>query len=109
VSPDALRRKIEGEIDGNWHLTNLHGVDLRRCLRRRPERQSYRNSFYKPDMPESENNRQAIDLWCVLEEAPETKKGYVIVYDDTKDLFGLAVGDVFIAHYGTFLRTFEAM
>jgi hypothetical protein len=51
------------------------------------------------------------DLWLVLEEQPETKTGYKIVFDEETKQFGLATGarNVFIGFYGTFIQTLEGM
>ena len=51
------------------------------------------------------------DLWLVLEEQPETRSGYKIVFDEETKQFGLASGtrSVFIGFYGTFIQTLEGM
>lgn len=51
------------------------------------------------------------DLWLVLEEQPETKSGYKVVFDEETKQFGLATGtrNVFIGFYGTFVQTLEGM
>ena len=95
---------IEREINGNWSLSNAHGVDLKRCLVP-PIKLTYDDSF-KED--------ETIELWLVLEEIPEDKSGYKIVYDERSGMFGLATRgahaqDVFIGFYGTFLETLEGM
>jgi hypothetical protein len=95
---------IEHEINGNWSLSNAHGVDLRRCLVP-PIKRLYDDSF---------KEGETIELWLVLEEIPEDKSGYQIVFDEKSCMFGLAIGgaheyDVFIGFYGTFLETLEGM
>ena len=46
----------------------------------------------------------------MLEERPETRDGYKIVYDDETRQVGLATGNrVFIGFYGTFIQTLDAM
>jgi hypothetical protein len=40
MSAETLRQKIEDEIGGHWERTNLHDVDLRRCLLDRLVRQT---------------------------------------------------------------------
>lgn len=95
---------IEREIDGDWSLSNAHGVDLKRCLVP-PVKKTYDDSF---------KEGETIELWLVLEEVPEDKSGYKIVYDEKSGMFGLATNgahgqDVFIGFYGTFLDTLEGM
>jgi len=95
---------IEHEIAGKWSLSNAHGVDLRRCLVP-PTRQLYEDSF-------KEGGR--IELWLVLEEIPEDKSGYKIVFDEGSRMFGLAIEgahkhNLFIGFYGTFLETLAGM
>lgn len=95
---------IEREINGNWSLSNAHGVHLKRCLIP-PAKQLYEDSF---------KEGETIELWLVLEEIPEDKSGYKIVFDERSRMFGLAIEgahkhDVFIGFYGTFLETLEGM
>jgi hypothetical protein len=95
---------IEREVNGNWSLSNAHGVDLKRCLVP-PVKKTYEDSF---------KEGVTIELWLVLEEIPEDKSGYKIVYDENSAMFGLAINgahahDVFIGFYGTFLETLEGM
>jgi hypothetical protein len=95
---------VESEINGNWSLSNAHGVDLKRCLVK-PQKQVYEDSF---------NPNETIELWLVLEEIPEDKSGYKIVFDEKTGMFGLASEgfhelDVFIGFYGSFLNTLEGM
>lgn len=95
---------IEREVGGDWSLSNAHGVDLRRCLVA-PTKRLYEDSFRRGEM---------IELWLVLEEVPEDRSGYKIVFDEGSRTFGLATGnvagpDVFLGYYGSFLKTLEAM
>lgn len=94
---------IEQEIAGKWSLSNWHGVNLKRCLVE-PVKQFYENTA---------PSKKPVELWLVLEETPEDKSGYKIVFDETNGLFGLAIcgqkKDVFLGYYGTFLETLEGM
>src|SRR4051812_10817472 len=95
---------IEREINNDWSLSNWHGVDLKRCLVL-PTKRIYENSF---------KENETIELWAVLEEIPEDKSGYKIIFDEESREFGLAIAgqhehDVFIGFYGTFLETLEGM
>jgi hypothetical protein len=117
MSPDEVLKKVEAEIGGNWGISNHHGVNLRTCLVRPPRLVEYRNSWYghggRADPEVRLLGTPTLSLWLVLNEHPETRKGYAIVYDEVPDVFGLAdaeaSGNVFIGHYGTFLETLEAM
>ncbi len=100
---DEVTQKIEKEINGQWLLSNAHGVDLRRCLVN-PIKKTYQDIA----------SDDSIELWLILEENPETHSGYKIVMDEETGDFGLAIisdknEDIFIGFYGTFLETLEAM
>ncbi len=95
---------IMREINGNWSLSNAHGVDLKLCLVT-PTKQIYDDSF---------NQNETLELWLVLEEIPENNSGYKIVFDEKTTIFGLATSgfqerDVFLGFYGSFLETLESM
>jgi hypothetical protein len=94
---------IEAELNGDWSLSNAHGVDLKRCLVN-PSLQTYDNW----------NQSETLRLWLVLEEMPDDKSGYKIVFDEKSKMFGLATTgfgqrDTFLGFYGTFLETLEGM
>ena len=104
ISRNEVSAIIAHEIGDDWSHTNAHGVDLLKCLVT-PERKRYIGPI-KDD--------ETFDLWLVLEEDPETRNGYKIVFDETKKMFGLALVDdrdrhVFIGYYGTFMETLDAM
>jgi hypothetical protein len=55
-----------------------------------------------------------VELWLVLEERPDQRNGYKIVFDESRGDFGLACPgiaghDIFLGCYGSFWTTFEAM
>ncbi|HVC97190.1 MAG TPA: hypothetical protein VND64_26155 [Pirellulales bacterium] len=109
MTPAAVRELIEREIAGNWSISNMHGCDLRRCLVE-PELQEYEiRASGTPIGDRSSVTR----LWLVLEEFPDDRRGYKIVYGEDARMFGLAVTgtprDAFVGYYGTFLETFLAM
>ena len=94
---------VEIEIGDRWGQSNAHGVDLCSCIMM-PEKKTYTNW----------NGIGTIDLWLVLEEDPKDRKGYKIVFDETKREFGLAITqkngpDFFLGFYGTFMDTLESM
>jgi hypothetical protein len=116
LTADNVLKKVEAEIGDNWDLSNAHAVDLRTSLVKPPVLLEYKNSWYQADKQDHINrmlSSPTLRLWLVLEEHPDTHKGYAIVYDEVANMYGLAdapeSGDIFIAHYGTFLETFEAM
>jgi hypothetical protein len=104
MSPDEVTKIVEHEIGGDWSHSNAHGVDLRTCLLR-PERHTFSDPF---------DDTKSFDLWLVLEEHPQTRGGYKIVFDEQRREFGLATRDqhgrdVFLGFYGTFMETFDGM
>lgn len=96
-----VKKQIEAEIDGNWDITNLHGVDLRRCL---VEPRKVTCCW---------NANETAEMWLVLEEWPNEKDGYKIVYDEVEDSYCLAVlnGEEYnvLGYYGSFLNTLKGM
>lgn len=104
MKASEVSKLIEREINGDWSLSNAHGVNLRRCLVI-PTIQIYENSF---------RDGETLELWLVLEETPGDESGYKIVFDEKSGAFGLATKgfrrrDVFLGFYGTFLDTLEGM
>src|SRR5688500_5472076 len=104
MEASEVSKVIEQEINGNWSISNAHGVDLERCLVQ-PTKQIYEDGL---------NKNETLELWLVLEEVPEDKSGYKIVFDETSCMFGLATSgfhkhDCFLGFYGTFLDTLESM
>ena len=115
MTADDVVQKVEAEIGENWHVSNGHGIDLRKCLVRPPVLLEFKNSWYQWAGKVDPTNRllssATLNLWLVLLERPDTGKGYAIVYDEAADSFGLAgaADRIFDGHYGTFLETLEAM
>ncbi len=106
MTSEEVRQLVEQQIDGRWDLRNDHNCDLRKCLVD-PERKKYLD----PD-----NEYQEIEFWLVLEEDPETKGGYKIIYDEKERMFGLACPGtekdrrpIFIGYYGDFPDTYMSM
>jgi len=98
---------IEREIAGDWSRTNDHGCDLHHCLVQ-PRLLEY-FGCNKPSEPD-----RILPLWLVLEEAPESKDGYQVVYSEEVGMFGLASADgvngaTFFGYYGTFLEAYQGM
>ena len=109
MTGEAVRELVEQEIAGEWSLTNLHGCDLRRCLVS-PKLREYDDSGGGRPLVDPP---PVIRLWLVLEETPEDRDGYKIVYGGEAGMFGLAVSgsprDVFIGYYGSFRETYRGM
>ena len=105
MTPSEVRDIVEREIAGDRSRRNAHGCDFDRCLVE-PRLAEFENSGY----PGATGTAM---LWVVLEEDPETRGGYMIVFEEAAGKFGLAVpGErlpVYIGRYGTFLETFNAM
>ncbi len=62
----------------------------------------------------ADHQRNDWGLWLVLEERPDTKDGYKIVFDEDSNEFGLATKGhdtraVVIGFYGTFVQALEVM
>lgn len=109
MTADAVRELVEREIAGRWSLSIGHGCDLRRCVVP-PELREYDDcSAGRPLV----SPPPVVRLWLVLEELPEDRSGYKVVYDESAGEFGLAVSgtdrDVFIGYYGGFLDTLRGM
>ncbi len=109
MTGEDVRALVEREINGDFSLTNAHGCDLRRRL-------------VSPTLLEYDDPRSGrpmtepppiIWLWLVLEESPEDRSGYKIVFDQEAGMYGLAVPgssrDVFIGYYGSFQETYAGM
>ena len=109
MTAEAVRELVEREVAGDWSLSNAHGCDLRRCLVQ-PELREYDDCGGGRPLVEP---YPVIRLWLVLEETPEDRDGYKIVYGEEAGMFGLAVPgtarDVFIGYYGSFLGTYRGM
>ena len=104
MTADDVKKRVLDEVGGQRGRTNLHGVDLLKCLVDPPRRRTYLDSF---------DANAPLELWLVLEEDPEGHNGYEIVFDE-KEGFGLATAraqdvPVFIGWYGTFVETLEGM
>jgi hypothetical protein len=104
MTPSEVTQLIAQEIGSNWGHTNAHGLDLKVCLVT-PELGAYCDPM---------DDARTFDLWRVLEEHPNTRSGYRIVFDERDRSFGLAMTDqhgrdVFLGSYGTFMETLDAM
>lgn len=103
MSRDDVRQLIEQQVAGDLDRRNAHGCTIQRCLIK-PQKLAFSDPF----------NSTLIDLWLVLEEDPETREGYKVVYDDVNEAFGLAITSsedelVFLGLYGDFLDAYDGM
>jgi hypothetical protein len=103
MTPQELTRLIEEELALAGAGFVWHGRSLRECLRE-PAKRRFLNS-HANNAPE--------DLWLVFEEGPTSGEGYMVVYDEGLNEFGLAVhgttDPVLIGIYGGFVETLNSM
>ena len=100
----GVKQRVLTEIGNRWGESDAHGVDLRKCLVQ-PELRQFISGF---------DEKVSFPLWIVLKEDPAGNSGYMIVYDEDEDNFGLAVSDVnqgltYIGTHGSFMDTLEGM
>ena len=105
MNANTVRALVLREIGTNWDRSNLHGVEIRRCLLATPERLSLRAA---------DGELATIEAWLVLLEDPDTRRGYGVVYDEETQGFGLtALEDgrtpCLIGLYGGFFDTLAAL
>jgi hypothetical protein len=75
--------------------TNKFGWDFRGHLLDEPELHEYR----EPD-------GSLISYWCVFREPDD---GYLIVYDEEMQMFGLVSSNTAVAWYSTFMNVLDGM
>ena len=98
MTPDSITELIDAELAEHPGFANPHALDLPRC-RVTPERRTFHDSF--TDGP--------LEAWLVLEERPDTRDGYRIVYGEERESFGLVTDGVLIGWYGAFVDAVEGM
>ena len=99
---DKIKQIIESEIKGDFTVSNLHGVNLKKCL----------IEPYLETLEALFNKGQTIQMYVVLKEYPDSDEGYHIVYDPKENMFGLSIqgeenNRVFLGYDGTFLGQFQ--
>jgi hypothetical protein len=103
VTPQQLTHLIQEDLKQAGTAFVWHGRPLDECLQK-PEKRRFLNS-HADNAPE--------DLWLVFEEGPTPGHGYMVVYDESLNEFGLAVqgtpDPVVIGIYGSFLETLNSM
>jgi len=105
-----VRKLVVDRIGGRWDETNSHYVDLRSSLVT-----PSRTKMILRLVRQGEVKDSTVDVWVVLQELP-AGDGYIMVYDDDRDQFGLASAGfpddrypVICGCYGDFWTTFKAM
>jgi hypothetical protein len=79
MTSDDVQSLVRTAIGHDWDRSNLHGVDLRRCLVR-PEKLGVVAAADETDS----------EVWLVLLEHPEPPRlGYGVAYDEKSGKFGL--------------------
>lgn len=100
MKPADITKIIEDELKDSVGISNPHHIDLKKCLVI-PAKQVFKDSF---------NKNKDVSFWLVLEESPDTKDGYKIIYDEETKYFGLVTANnIFIGMYGSFGDTLNAM
>ncbi|NQY30900.1 MAG: hypothetical protein HRT69_15710 [Flavobacteriaceae bacterium] len=98
-----IKEIINQELEGEFDLTNVHGLNLNDCLIE-PKKEIYLSST---------DESITFELWTVLEESAD-RSGYKITFDGTDKSFGLGILTdqnklMDIGTYGTFIETIKGM
>jgi hypothetical protein len=106
---DRVRARIGEELAACGELSAERGLgmpQLESRLVKPPRQEPFTSDFDSPS---------AATLWLVLDECPGQRSGYLVVYDASRDEFGLAGkgagGDAgaVVGWYGSLRDTLEAM
>lgn len=105
---DRVQQLVQADLDGLSQFENLHGINAAN-LREHvvPLRHE---SFVSVGPPE-----KLIGLWIVLDEVPNTDKGYLVVYCPRRQMYGLALKrsskrrPALVGFYGSLKDTLEGM
>jgi hypothetical protein len=103
MTSQEVRQIVELQIAGDWDHKNWHGRDVRRCVVT-PVKKPYKVDWSDED----------VELWLVLEEQPDNKAGYKIVFDEVEGDLGLATPgfdkrDVCFGFYASFFDALDSM
>jgi hypothetical protein len=106
--------ELEQRVRKEWipaeRAANPHGLQFERNLLSPPCRKRFKNSFFQRDAKEPFRAIEQLDLWIVGDERPGLEEGYLIVFDEKRDEYGLAVkSGVFLGYYGTLAETIAGM
>lgn len=100
---DQVKKIVIEQIGDDWNHTNLHGINLRRCIVP-PQRIVAVNAW----------DEQNAEVWLVLLENPESRLGYGVVYHETSEEFGLVQfteghSPCLLGLYGSFFDALDGM
>lgn len=103
MTSEEIKSIIDKELSNLKDLTNVHGLDLTKCLIE-PKKEKYISST---------DETVIFELWTVLEESEE-RTGYKITFEESHKEFGLGILTdkeelMEIGTYGTFLETLKGM
>jgi hypothetical protein len=106
--------ELEQRVRKDWsvreHTPNLHGLQLERNIVSPPCRKQFKNSFFQRDAKEPFRVIEHIDLWIVADETPGREGGYLIVFDERRDEYGVALkSGLFLGYYGSLAETIAGM
>jgi hypothetical protein len=104
-----LVQKVRAEWQAAERGFNPHGLTDANLVTP-PQRKQFRNSFFAPDAAEPFRRTPTLDLWIVVDETPGGDGGYLMVFDEERETYGLAVKpDLFLGYYGTLAETIVGM
>jgi hypothetical protein len=102
------RTRVEWPTGEN--APNPHGLTLDRNLVTPPRRKLFRNSFFQPEASEPWRRKEILDLWVVVDECVDLGDGYLIVFDEERLEYGLAVEpDLFLNYCRSLAETIAGM
>ena len=103
MTSEQVHALVVAQIGDQWDRTNLHGVDLRRCI-------LWPQSITAADV----RGEVQSDVWLVLLETPGRRLGWGIVYQEETGEFGLVqftedYAPCLVGLYAQFMDALEAM
>src|SRR5688572_5933028 len=94
---------IASDLAENLAFFNSHGVNVGECLVH-PQLLEFQDGL---------DRGKVIPLWLVLTERRGDDVGYLVVYSEERDMFGLAMysagNPVFLGFHGSFTETLSGM
>lgn len=106
-----VSRIIKDQVGANESLPNSHGIDFHRCLTTPTLIKVTHRRVISGKIQDSTET-----VWLVLEERPVEKNGYKIIFNEDRQVFGLASTGlpddsfpVLSGYYGDFPTTLASM
>jgi len=103
MTANDLKILIRSEFQRRHDVPAAEGLELRQCLVEPRKRVSRKVG----------SGGQPVELWVVLEKDPGTHRGYLIVYDERREAFGLAMetarGLIYLRECASFLEAARAI